>query len=207
VNWTPILPGSDKKDFRVGKGLVYVFAALSLPVILACRLVYKIVFSWWLTSILAQRQQEKFIHKIRSRLAFLFEEHAAEVVPNEPTRDIPGRYFSLATLKVENLRLRILEKNSRLAVHVAPDFAPSDWYELEAVLSAVENDVNVGRKSYTGFYDLERLLRQNLQVIASAFLMENHEKHKKLIGNIDIREKRFQNSYVDKLFGKSEPSR
>lgn len=203
MTWNPDLPGSGRHEPRVYTILARIFAVLFIPLGLAFVLIYKIVFSWWLTPILAKKQQGAFIRKIRSRLAFLFEERAAEIVPNEPTRELVGWYFTVATLKSDNLRLRIVEKNGRIAVHVAPDFAPNDWNELEATLCAVGASEKGGRCSYVGLYDLEKLLRQNLLLLESAFRKENYEYYKKLIDNIEIPKKKFQKSYLDWLFGRS----
>jgi hypothetical protein len=203
MTWNPDLPSSGKEEPRAYRILTYIFAVLFIPLGLAFVLMYKVAFSWWLTAILAKKHQEAFIRKVRTRLAFLFEEHVTEVVSSEPTRELPGWYFAVATLKSDNLRLRILEKNGGIAVQIAPDFAPNDWNELEATLCAVGANEKGGRCSYVGFYDLEKLLRQNLPLLESAFQKENYEYYKKLIDNIEIPKKKFQKSYLDWLFGRS----
>jgi hypothetical protein len=203
VNQTPNLSSGGEKERRVQRIIIQVLALLGLPLFFACMLIYKVAFSWWLTPILARRHQKSFIEKVRTRLAFLFREYAAEIVPNERTRIRPGWYFAMATIKLDSLTLRILQKNGRLTVHVAPSFAPIDWNELEATLCAVGAHENGGRCSYVGFYDLEKLLRQSLPLITSTFQKENYEYFKKLIDNIEIPKKKLQNSYLDWLAGRS----
>lgn len=200
MSWNRSLPVSGKDNSTVFRKVVQVIAILLLPLIPLFMVIYKVAFSWWLNALIARKWQEKFAKTIRGRLAFLFEQHEAEFVPNQPTQELPGLYFALATIKVDNLRLRILKKNGYLAVHVAPDFAPNEWSSLETTLYVLGAGEHGGRTTHVGFYDLEKLLQQELTLLESAFRKENYENNKKLIDNIDGSKK----TYLDHIFGRSE---
>ena len=145
-------------------------------------LIYKPFLSWWLPGLLDRRYQKGFRSKIRNRLPFLFEEYAAEFLPegSETQRSYVGE-----TIRAGHVRLRFRAYREDLGVSIAPEDMPDDWHELGKVLQAARTDG--GRTDYAGFYGASRALSETMPLLESVFAIENRERSKAILDSTRIK--------------------
>ena len=80
------------------------------PILRAIGAIFKFLFGWMDGSSIARKNQQQFTDEISIHLPFLFDEHGAKVVPNDPDVPLPpsfdGAYVTIAT---DSLRFRLTQ--------------------------------------------------------------------------------------------------
>jgi hypothetical protein len=111
---------------------------------------------------MARRAERRLAVDVRFALAFLFEHHAAEIIPNEGVPFPPGFDYAFVTVRAENFLLRFTRGQGELGVHIAPAFAPSDWHDLSLVLAALGGRT-LERQLYRDVWHVTRSLQPFVQ--------------------------------------------
>src|SRR5262249_7294317 len=112
--------------------------------------------------------------EIRDKLPFLFSEHGATIVRNDPglRRSMDAAYV---TIEAENLRLQFLTGRGDLTVKVAPRHAPADWDELSLVAMVIETPQGIRARERTGWLeDAAKLLRAHWSSLNEALSVEQY---------------------------------
>lgn len=98
-------------------------------------------------------------------LAFLFDEHKAEVVHNESTESRPGFDYAEVVIRFDHCRLRISRCRGDLEVVVAPDFEPSQWQDLSAVIEMCSGRSSLETRRFRDLGELASELRPHVECL------------------------------------------
>lgn len=128
------------------------------------KVVYYVVFAWWLTPWLRHKANRELVDDIERNLYFLISEPSAiKVLPAEwPTVEILSG----------NLSFTILRWRDDTTVSVAPRHAPVQSYELGPLVAAFECRHFSEQDIVNGLADAARLLRPRLEALNAAFSEE-----------------------------------
>jgi hypothetical protein len=168
-------PSTHRKLSLGKRTLALLFQAVFLPIIW----IYKGLLGWWLDAILASRSQEALKVKVRSDLAFLFDNYGATVVPN-------GQQYgngSVVTLETDKLRFEASWHHGEYSLRIAPPQAPLDWEDIAVVLTAmnVKTPINSGTDispthSWTDLAGLGRVLESQILLIEESLSQGHYEE-------------------------------
>ena len=146
--------------FVLIRPLLVVLAAVFSPI-------YKLLFGW-LDDRLLRKDQEGFEKEIKQNLAWLFERHGAQVIPN-----LSGRkhrrildYVDI-TVSLEPVLFQFVRGRGEFRVDVAPQHIPNDWQEIGEAIAAIHE--LRGPPQYYRLEDFGRLLERNLNDLRKAF--------------------------------------
>jgi hypothetical protein len=121
-----------------------------------------------------RRMDGHFATEIREKLPFLFSEHSATIVRNEPglPRTMGASYV---TIEAENLRFQFLTGRGDLTVKLAPRHAPAEWDELSLVAMAIETPQGIRARERIGYLeDVAKLLRAHWSSLNEALSVEQY---------------------------------
>lgn len=95
---------------------------------------YWIFVGWPIDVPMAKKRQRQFASEIRQSLTFLFEEHGAEIIPNEGVPFPPPFDNALVTLAVDGLLLRFVRGHGEFRILVASRSDAQDWRDWKDLL-------------------------------------------------------------------------
>lgn len=149
--------------------LVEFVAPLFLGIGFIIKVVYYILFAWWLDPWLRRKANRALLDDITKNLHFLVSDsranvsHSLKVVPSEwPTVEIPWG----------NLLFTLVRWRGDTSVSVAPSHAPGESYELGPVVAALECRNFSERDVVNDIADAGDLLRPRLEALNTAFSEE-----------------------------------
>jgi hypothetical protein len=136
-------------------------APLILGIGFALKVVYYVVFAWWLGPWLDHKANRELVDEIKQNLYFLISEPSSiRVLRAEwPTVEIPWG----------NLLFTIVRWRGDVTVSVAPKHAPVQSYELGPLIAAFEGRHLSERDIVNDLGDAARLLRPRLEGLNAAF--------------------------------------
>ena len=127
---------------RIVLFLLEVFRPLFLAIGFVLRIIYRVLFSWWVNPLFDNWVRDNFARDIREAIPSLFEVHGGRVVsdPKPYVNDENMDYLSVGcpSLVFKFRRWRC----ENYGVEVAPTFAPTDSYEVFDALLFVDPQVN-----------------------------------------------------------------
>jgi hypothetical protein len=89
-------------------------------------------------SSIARKNQQEFAKEIENQFPFLFKEHSARIVPNDPDVPFPPSFDgAYVTVAADSIRFRFTRGRGDFLVEVAPPAAPTEWENLELVLATI----------------------------------------------------------------------
>lgn len=95
---------------------------------------YWALFGWSIDAPVSRKRQRRFASEIRRRLAFLFEEHGAEIIPNEGVPFPEPFDYATVTVAVGALLLRFVRGRGEFRVLVISKSGPRDWRDWKDLL-------------------------------------------------------------------------
>lgn len=133
----PVGPvGSPPGGFK--RALIFFLTVFVAPVLRIIGAVFKLLFGWLDGSSIARKNQQQFAEEIENQFQFLFKEHSARIVPNDPDVPFPpsfdGAYVTVAT---DSIRFRFTRGRGDFLLEVAALAAPTEWENLELVLATI----------------------------------------------------------------------
>jgi hypothetical protein len=136
---------------------------------------YMLCFGW-LDKRLARSGEQRFAAEIRSHLAFLFDEHSAEIIPNEATPFPPPFDGAYVTVAVGSLRLLFVRGRGDFDVKVASAFAPQRWNDFWLVADGIAKwDTRQRDLQNFSLENFEKVLRPRLAQLEGALSKERFE--------------------------------
>ena len=116
--------------------LLVLFRPLLLLLGFLFRIIWKVVFSWWVNPLLDRWMQKFFANEVKEAMPFLFDQFAGRVIPDpRPEANDPGR--SYLTIATSNLVLKFSRWRSEdYEIRISPLFAPTDSYDFIDSLEA-----------------------------------------------------------------------
>jgi hypothetical protein len=143
-------------------------------------------------SSIARKNQEQFAEEIQSQLQFLFREHDARIVPNDPDVPFPpsfdGAYVTIAT---DSFRFRFTRGRGDFFVEVAPTAAPMEWENLELVLATIRDlPIQVGQRDFWYLRTLAGILPSVYSLLGDA--LQEHRCQATLDAAAAIHNKRME---------------
>ncbi len=151
-------PAQEPTGFK--RVLIFLLMVLVRPVLLVLGAVFKFFFGWMDGSSIARKNQQQFAQEIEGQLKFLFNDHGAKIVPNDPDVPFPpsfdGAYITIAT---DSVRFRFTQGRGDFLVEVAPLTAPMEWENLELVLATIPDlPIQVGQRDFWYLRTLAKIL-------------------------------------------------
>jgi hypothetical protein len=123
---------------RVLLFLIAVLRPFFLLIRFVLRLIYQVLFSWWLNPAFGRWIRNGFEQEIRLEIPSLFDLHGGRMIPDPKpyTNDDQMDYLCVGSISLIFKFRRWRREN--YGVQVAPTFAPTEFYELPNVLRVVE---------------------------------------------------------------------
>jgi hypothetical protein len=118
--------------------LIEVLRPLVLLVAIILRLIYRVLFSWWVNPLLDRQFRRSFAEEIRLAMPFLFDLYGGRIVsdPNARANDPHMGYVCIATAGLV-FKFRRWRDES-YGVQIAPSFAHTQFYDLLEALRLVD---------------------------------------------------------------------
>lgn len=139
--------------------------AIVRPILLAVgfvvKLIYAVLFAWWVHPWVQRKGNAKLIGEIQAQLAFLVLQDSANM--KAIRADWPT-----VELSWENVLLTIVRWHDEISVMVAPRSAPGKAYLLGHVIAAMENRHLSDRYAVNDLSDAAELLRPRLEALNAA---------------------------------------
>jgi hypothetical protein len=167
---------------RIVLFLLEVFRPLFLLIGFVLRIIYQILFSWWMNPLYDNWVRDDFAKDIRNAIPSLFDRHGGRVVPdpkpyvNDENMDYvcvacPSLIFKFRRWHRENYRIEI-----------APTFAPADSYEVIDALLLVDPQADVEQPMLdVDWRRWENLLEPRFGLLEHAFDAEHFAETKAML--------------------------
>ena len=157
--------------------LIFLLTSLVRPVLLVLGAVFKFFFGWIDGSSIARKNQQQFVQEIESQLKFLFNDHGAKIVPNDPDVPFPPSFDgAFVTIATDSVRFRFTRGRGEFLVEVAPLTAPMEWENLELVLATMlDLPIRVEQRDFWYLRTLARILPPLYSLLCDA-LQENRSQ-------------------------------
>ena len=146
--------------------LIDLVRPIVLLLVFVTKIIYRVLFGWWLDRWLQRKQNRSLLDDIRRTLHFLFPD--GHVVQHPQIRVLPFDYAS-AEINWENLLFSFTRGREEVSVLVAPRHAPNLSYELGPLVAAVENRQYSELDVIGSLTDVANLLRPRLELLNAAF--------------------------------------
>ena len=158
--------------------LIFLLMYLVRPVLLVLGAVFKFLFGWMDGSSIARKNQQQFAEEIKSQFPFLFKEHSARIVPNDPEVPFPpsldGAYVTVVT---DSIRFRFTQGRGDFSLEVAPLAAPTEWENLELVLATIaELPVRLEPRDFWIMRTVARILPAVYHPLSDALKEDRYQK-------------------------------
>ena len=146
--------------------------------------IHKVFFSWWLDRRLTRRNNRRFAQAVKENLRFLFSDYGAQLVSNK--RPTPSYFdWAQATIVTDGLWFRFARDRGMVSAAVAPKYAPDDWQDLSAVLTAITvGDSAEQEIEFTRLPTIARELEPRMSLVAAALSLDRFEQTKAAASNI-----------------------
>jgi len=143
------------------------------------RLLYRLLFSWWLNPLFDRWIQKAFADEIRKAMPFLFDRYEGRVVP-DPRPEANDPNMGYVCIGTQNLIFKFARwRRENYEVRVSPSFAPTDSYELVDALRVVDSAANAQSfPEADGWQLFSRLLEPRFRFLEVAFSKDNFQKTK-----------------------------
>ena len=174
-----VRPRPKKWQARVLLFLLEVFQPVFWLVGFVAKLIYRVLFSWWLNPLFDRWIRNGFAQEINVAIPWLFYLHGAKIVRDrkQNTNSESMGYLCLATNSLIFKFRRWRSEN--YGVEIAPIFAPTELYELPDVLHLVDPEANTKlRELDISWRSWGRLLEPRFHLIEQAFSVENFQETK-----------------------------
>jgi len=101
---------------------------------------YALVFGWWLDNLLARHADKRLAQDIRKHLVLLFNDHAAQIFPNDQGeyRDRRTFDYAVATIVTEDIHLRFFRVRGEFSADISSPCLPHKWESLDSTLTWLE---------------------------------------------------------------------
>lgn len=131
--------------------------------------------------------REQFIAQVQRDFAFLFTDHAAEIVAND--KEYPPMFDNaIITVVVDNLRFRFVQERGEHRVDVAPCDEPEAWETLDYALMAIDREEK--KPSWVSFQELAKILKAKLVQLENAFSRKEYSATSQRLAEIHDRERK-----------------
>jgi len=154
--------------------LVDVFRPILLLIGFVLRLIYQVLFSWWLNPVFDNWIRNGFLRDIKEGIPTLFDLHGARVIsdPKPETNDSNMDYLSLASRSLIFKFCRWRRENYE--IQVAATFASTEFFDLLDALDLVDPTANTKSPSLDGSWRVwGQLLEPRYQLLEQAFNTEH----------------------------------
>lgn len=151
------------------------------------KILYKVFFSWWLTTAFDRRVQAAFANEIRQAFPFLFDQYEGKVVP-APRPEAHVREMTYVCIATINLVFEFSRwRNENYEVRVSPTFAPKDSYDLIDSLRVVEQaGQTMLAPSVDSWRSFAGLLEPRFRLLEAAFNREEFAKTKQKVAQLRL---------------------
>lgn len=138
----PLQTRSSTVSARVLLFLIEVFRPILLPVGFVLRLIYQVLFSWWLNPVFDRWIRNGFAQDIKQAIPYLFDLHGGRVVPDPKpnTNDENMDYLCVASTFLIFKFRRWHREN--YGVQIAPTFSPTEFYDVLDALRLADPAAN-----------------------------------------------------------------
>ena len=174
-------------DRRFSTWLATILRPPFLLVGLIAKPLYRLLFSRSDES-LARKAEHELAADVHTYLPFLFNEMDGRVIPNQGIEFPPPFDYAIVTMDVSQILLRFTRGRDHLAVQVAPKSSPNNFHEVSTVLTTL-GVPGIQRGSISCLPDANRVLRQNMEVIAPAFTPEQYPQLKTQLDEVYARDR------------------
>jgi hypothetical protein len=130
----------------------------------AVKVIYNVVFTWWLDPWLRHKANRELVEDIERNLPFLISEPSAMRVLHSE--------WPTVELLSGNLLFTISRWRGDTTVSIAPRYAPVQSYELGPLVAAFEGRHFSEQDIVNDLFDAARLLRPRLEALNAAFSEE-----------------------------------
>jgi hypothetical protein len=166
-------PGARSSIFK--RSLIFFLKFIVGPPLILVGKLLSLCFGWcfsWSNKSIALKNQRQFAEELQNNLQFLFTDHGAKVVANDAEVPFPpgfdGAYVTVAT---EAFRFQFIRGRGDFTVRVAPLSAPTEWEDLELVVSAIPNlPIQVEQRDFYYLCSLARILPDLYQPVSDALV-------------------------------------
>ena len=159
--------------------LVDAFRPILFVVGFVLRLVYRLLFSWWLNPRFDRWIERGFAEEIRQAMPFLFDRYGGKVVA-DPRPEANDPHMDYVCIGTQNLIFEFARwRSENYEVRVSPSFAPTDSYELTNALYVA--DAESTSKAYPeaeSWQHFSRLLEPRFTLLELAFSKDNFQETK-----------------------------
>lgn len=167
--------------------LLVLFRPLLLLLGFLFRIIWKVVFSWWVNPLLDRWMQKNFANEVKEAMPFLFDQFAGRVIPDpRPEANDPGR--SYLTIATSNLVLKFSRWRSEdYEIRISPLFAPTDSHDfidsLEAAGFTQDSPLTPAAESW---YHFGKVLEPRFHVLEQAFKEKNFQATKEELSQVRL---------------------
>ena len=126
-------------------------------------------------------RQNQFALEIQRDLAFLFDDHHGQIIPDESVRHPLPFDCASVIVAADDLCFRFFRGRGDLRVQIAPEHAPEDWGELPLILSWLGWRDQLGPRSFVSLQDVADVLRPRMHSIREAYSAERYTQMKTML--------------------------
>jgi hypothetical protein len=134
----------------------------------AIKIVYTLVFAWWLDPLLKRKANRDLVNDIQMNLLSLVSEASSITVVQADWPEVKIGYG--------NLLFTIVRWRSEIVVSVAPRHSPTEKREVGPLIAAIEGRHFSERDMVIDLVDAERLLRTHLNELNAAFSEQEYPR-------------------------------
>lgn len=135
------------------------------------KIVYMVVFAWWLDPLLRRQANRDLVNDIKTNLPFLVSEVSSMKVMRADWPEVK--------IICGNLLFTITRWRGDITVSVAPSHSPTESYELGPLVAAIERRHFSERDIVNDLVDAEHLLRPRLHELNAAFSEQEYPSIRK----------------------------
>jgi hypothetical protein len=169
---------------RIVLFLLEVFRPILFVLGFVLRLLYRLLFSWWLNPLFDRWVQKAFADEIRQAMPFLFDRYQGRVIP-DPRPEANDPQMDYVCVGTQNLIFKFARwRRENYEVRVSPSFAPTDSYELADALRVADSAANAQAfPEVNSWRHFSRLLEPRFRSLEVVFSKDNFQRTKlKLAG-------------------------
>jgi hypothetical protein len=142
------------------------------------RVVYLVLFGWWLDPWLQRKSNRALREDVQAKFSFLTSENQVSI--SHPKRVLPFDYASVE-IRWKNVLITITRGRGNTTITVAPRNAPQNSYELGPLIAALEHRHFSERDSFYDLAGAANLMRPRLEALNHAFSETELQRTKHLL--------------------------
>jgi len=157
-----------------------VLGPLFIGLLFAAKIVYKILFSWWLDPWCQRKTNGSLWNDVQSNFYFLTS--IGELVKEKPLRILPLDYASINVV-FKNLCFCFTRGQGEVHISISPSHAPKEFTQLGYVIAALDSRDITALEPMGCLSEAAQVVRPRLDALDKAFSESEYPEFKKKLSH------------------------